>query len=117
MNINRLTLPILSLHFLIDKNEKYPVSDIYQQIEDGNIFQRIVEKYGQKYPEIRMDGLKIAPLHYPDEYNELVDALQRLANAELPETFGVDNDQNGLLFLAGLLNELIQQSDADIEFK
>ncbi|MDB5180537.1 MAG: hypothetical protein JWO54_295 [Candidatus Saccharibacteria bacterium] len=117
MNITRLTLPILSLHFLIDKNEKYPVDDIYSQIEDGTVFQKLIDKYSDKYRDIRMDGLSINARLFPQEHEQLIVALQGLANAELPETFGVDNSQDGLLFLAGLLNELIQQSNFDFEFK
>lgn len=117
MKISRLTLPILTLHYLVDQGERYPVDDIYSQIESGTIFDDLVKKYSSKYTDIRLDGIKLNKQLFPKEDAEVVDALQRLANAMLPEELGVDNRDNGLLFLAGLLSELIQANIEDIELK
>lgn len=117
MQVSRLTLPILSLHFLVDKNEKYPVDDVFKYIDDGTIFQKLIAKYNEQYGEIRLDGLKINSHSFPDDEKDLIEALQRLANAVLPETFGVDDRKNGLLFLAGMLNELIQANVETITLK
>lgn len=117
MEITRLTLPILSLHYLADKGLKYTVDEVFAEIDTGNIFEDIVKKFGPEYNEIRLDGLKLNQQLFPDDHKELVDALQRLSNAVVPEQFGIDNRDHGLLFLAGLLNELIQSGARDIKLK
>lgn len=117
MQVSRLTLPVLSLHFLIDKDEKYPVDDVFAYIQDGTIFQKLITKYNEEYGEIRLDGLKINAQSFPQDHKAIIESLQGLADATLPETFGVDDRQNGLLFLAGLLNELIQQGAGDVTLR
>lgn len=116
MKVSRLTLPILTLHYLVDQGERYSVDDIYSQIEAGTIFDDLKKKYSPKYKDIRLDGIKLNK-EFPKDEADLIEALQRLANAVLPEELGVDNRDNGLLFLAGLLNELIQSNIEDIELK
>ena len=119
MNIksSRLTLPILSLHYLIDKNERYPVSEIDKYIEKGTIFEELVKKYAPKYDEIRLDGLKINQYDFKEDHQAIIASLQNLIGASTPESYGIDDLQNGLLYLAGLLNELVQRSAEDIELK
>lgn len=115
MKITRITLPILSLHYLADKGIEYSCDDVFKHIEDGTIFEDIVMKFGQEYNEIRLDGLKLNQQLFPIDHKEIVEALQRLSNAVVPEEMGIDNRKNGLLFLAGLLNEIIQSTDKDIK--
>lgn len=117
MRITRLTLPILTLHYLIDKNEKYSCDSVFKYINDGTIFEKILATYGEKYKDVRMDGINLNSRSFPEDEKEVIEALQRLADAVVPEDFGVDDRENGLLFLAGMLNELIQGNAADITFK
>lgn len=117
MEITRLTLPILSLHYLADKGLRYTIDEVFSGIESGNIFEDIVKKFGPKYDEIRLDGLKLNQQSFPDNHKEIIEALQGLSNAVIPEEFGIDNRDNGLLFLSGMLNELIQSSARGFKLK
>jgi len=117
MKISRLTLPILTLNFLIDKGEKYSVDDVFKYVEDGTIFDKLRSRYNKLYTDIRMDGFNLTAHSFKEDEKELIEALQRLANAVLPEEFGVDNRDNGLIFLIGMLNELIQANVEDIHLR
>lgn len=117
MRVTRLTLPILTLHFLIDKGEKYSCDDVFKYIDDGTIFEKILATFGDRYKDVRMDGINLNQRSFPQEEKEVIEALRRLANTVIPEDFGVDDRENGLLFLAGMLNELIQANVSDITIR
>lgn len=116
MRIIGITLPVLSLHSLVNKGQSISTDEIFTLIEEGNTFEDIYKRYAgnDDIDQVQLDGLRILDKH-PSEKEELYDALKRLANTVLPEDLG--GDSNGLLFLAGLLNELIQSNLKEIEFK
>lgn len=117
MQTSRLTLLILSLNLLVDQGEKYPVDDIHKQIDNGTIFDDIREKYLPKYPGPSLGGFTLNKSTFPKDEAAILDALQRLANAVVSEDLGVEHKDNGLLYLAALLNELVQSSTRDVNIE
>ncbi len=117
MKTTRLTLVIRTLNYLVDQQEKYPVDDIYSQIEDGTIFDKLRAAYAEKYDDVRIGGLPLNEASFANDERQIVEALQRLANGVTAEEMGVTHEDNGLLFLAALLLELIQANSRELNFQ
>lgn len=117
MQTTRLTLPIRSLNYLVDQQVKYSVDNVYEQIEDGTIFDKLRAAYVETYDDVKMGGLPLNGKTFAEEEREIIEALQRLANAVTPEEIGVTHRDNGLLFLAGLLLELLQANTREIDIE
>lgn len=49
MKTTRLTLVIRSLNYLVDQQVKYSVDDIYKQINDGTVFDKLRAAYVERY--------------------------------------------------------------------
>ena len=116
MTIKRITLIIGDLYYLLARDEKYSCDDIFKQIEQGDILDKLRATYLPKYDDLVVGGLLNGKTYTEDE-QQIVEALQRLANAETPEDYGITDRNNGLLFLAGLFNTLIQANVTEIELK
>jgi GTP:adenosylcobinamide-phosphate guanylyltransferase len=115
MTTSMLTLPILSVHSLIDAGVKVHVEDIFGYIESRAIFDFLLSENKDKEGVI-VEGFNFIN-SFPKDKQLLLDALERLANTVSPEDLGVANRENGLLFLDALLNELIQSNVDEITLK
>ena len=113
MKISHITLIALSINYLIDKKVKVSVDEVTELINDGTLFDILLTKSD----EIRMAGLQLINSTYPEEKAELIEVLGRMSNAYGSEVFGVDDKSNGLLYINGMLNELLQETDFDVKFK
>jgi hypothetical protein len=113
MKISHITLVALSVNHLIDKKVKVSVSELMDLIEAKTLF----EVLSAKNKDIRMEGIRLIIKQYPAEKYELLNALGRMSNAYESEVFGVDDKSNGLLYLNGMINEFLQETDIDIKLK
>lgn len=113
MKIGIITLLALSVNYLIDKKVEFTVDELRQHTEDETLF----ETLATKGDDVRMDGINRLVKSHPVEKAELLDALGRMTNAYVSEDFGVDNKANGLLYLNGMLNEFIQETDAEVKLR
>lgn len=113
MEIQNLTLIVLSINYLIDHGYTMTKEDVNGYLEKGSLFKEL----NKMSDEIRMAGLQRI-LH--TEFNDsdvLQNALRSIADAYGSEPFGVDDEKNGLLFINGLINEVIQRSKVTIDLK
>lgn len=116
MRIIGITLPTLALHSLVSSGKSVSTDEVFKLIEDDNVFDAIFDRFkgDDTVDHVHLDGLRILD-KYPDEKRDLYDALSRLANTVVPEDLG--GKDNGLIFLSGLLNELVQSNLKEIELK
>lgn len=97
-----ITLPILGLNNLIDSGSSVSIDEMHQMIDAGTVFEDIQERFGH------IQGFEfLLEQNNLEHKQEISEALQRMANAYAASDFQVEN--NGLNYLLGMLNELLQQ--------
>jgi len=97
-----ITLPILGLNNLIDSGRSVSIDEMHQMIDTGTVFEDIRERFGH------VDGFEfLLEQHSSEHKQEILKVLQRMANAYAASDFQIE--KNGLNYLLGMLNELLQQ--------
>lgn len=106
MRITKITLVILEINALVDAGKNISIEEAFKKIEDHTIFEFLLKKFGN------LEGINFLN-SFPKDKKDLLDALDRAANTISPGSdFGIEN--NGLIFLNGLLNQLIQSNVKEI---